>query len=142
VDVTSAAVDLPAALLVSGDTASMPIQRIRFFSTGSPPQGGSLRTGAGGMVGRALALVVGGVIVVTALFVSALVFSLLLVAGVTVGGIFWWKTRGVRKRLRERMAQMQRAQAPGTRSAADDSSRVLEGDFIREADGRPGRTRT
>ena len=87
------------------------------------------------MVGRALALVVGGVVVVAALFVSAVVFSLLLVGGAAVGGLFWWKTRAVRKRLRERMAQMQRRPADGRPGqSADAASRVLEGDFIRESD--------
>jgi hypothetical protein len=117
----------------------MPIQRIRFFSTESTRPGGSLRTGAGGMVGRALALIVGGVVLVAALFVSAVVFSLMLVAGAAVGGIFWWKTRGVRRRLRERMAQMQRTRAGGTPGEAADPSKVLEGDFIRESDGRGSR---
>jgi hypothetical protein len=115
------------------------MQRFRFLSTGSPRPGGSIRAGAGGMVGRALALVAGGVIVVAALFVSAVVFSLMLVTGAVVGGLFWWKTRGVRKRLRERMAQGPGRQGPEGPGSSDPSSRVLEGDFIRESDARTRR---
>ena len=136
--------------------------RIDYSSPHNPPNGrgdpfGSLRTRAAGSIGRALALVAGAAVLVATLFVSAIVFSVLLVAGVVAGGLFWWKTRGLRRELGERLAQMQRMQqghrgqqgrmqegpadpagsgrAPGdgTRAAPGD---VIEGDFIRETGSR------
>lgn len=100
-----------------------------------------MRALPGGPFGRALAFVAGGVILVAGLFVSAIVFSVLLVVGVAAGGWFWWKTRGLRRELGERMQQMQqqmqRTQAgEGTgKRAGEPPADVLEGDFIREADG-------
>ncbi len=102
-------------------------------SSGRPGGSGLLRTGP---LGRALAFAAGGVVLLAGLFVSAVVFSVLLVVGVGVAGWFWWKTRGLRKQLRERMAQMQRAQsgAAAGPASAPSSGDVLDGDFIREAD--------
>ena len=91
-------------------------------------------------------MVAGALVLVAALFLSAIVFSVLLVVGAIAGGWFWWKTRGLRRDLRERLAQMQQmqggpargapasepfARSPGAKAAprADD---VIEGDFVRE----------
>ena len=54
-----------------------------------------------GMLGKLVALVAG-----TALLVLAFVFSVVLLAALVTGGLvlfgyFWWKTRALRKRLRE-----------------------------------------
>lgn len=53
------------------------------------------------MLGKLVALVAG-----TALLVLAFVFSVVLLAALVTGGLvlfgyFWWKTRALRKRLRE-----------------------------------------
>ena len=115
--------------------------RIHYSSPARGNPGRLLRTGP---LGRALALIAGGVVLVAGLFVSALVFSVLLVAGVVAGGWFWWKTRGLRKELGERMAQMQRMQGGGQRRDGPDrapSGDVLDGDFIREAE-RPDGVKT
>jgi len=128
--------------------------RIRFSASGPAPAGlgdlfGSLRARAAGPIGRALAVVAGGLVLVAALFVSAIVFSVLLVAGAIAGGWFWWKTRGLRREIRERLARMQQAQAgrgpdDGTpwgrvdrragAPAAAAKGDVLDGDFIRDAE--------
>lgn len=116
-------------------------ERISHSSTRPGSAGGLLRTGA---FGRALAIVAGGVVLIAGLFVSAVVFSVLLVVGTVAGGWFWWKTRDLRKQLRERMAQMQRMRAGGPSDgqaggpAPQGSPDVLDGDFIRETD-RPDR---
>lgn len=112
--------------------------RIHFFSTGRGSPGGPLRPRSAGLLGRVLALIAGGMILVAGLFVSVLVFSLLLVVGVVAGGWFWWKTRDLRKDLRERMAQMQRMQAGRAPDdpVRDSAAEVLDGDFIQEADRR------
>lgn len=97
-----------------------------------------------GPVGRALSLIAGGVLLVAGLFFSVLVFSVLLVLGVIAGGWFWWRTRGLRRDLREQVAQMRRdasARPAGSGGAggrgASPPGDVLEGDFIREAPSRP-----
>ena len=119
-------------------------ERIRYTPSGRSPSGrgnpfGSLRDRAAGPIGRALAVIAGGVVLVAALFVSAVVFSVLLVVGAVVGGWFWWKTRGLRRELRERLAQMQAGQAarPGDPAGAGPAQArpdVIDGDFIREAE--------
>ena len=107
----------------------------------SPQRGrpnGSLRLGPPGPLGRALTIIAGGLVLVAGLFVSAVIFSVLLVVGVVAGGWFWWKTRALRRQLGERMAQMQRMQAgqrPGD-AVRDPSGEVLDGDFIQEGDRR------
>ena len=134
-------------------------ERIRYTPSGRSPSGrgnpfGSLRDRAAGPIGRALAVIAGGVVLVAALFVSAVVFSVLLVVGAVVGGWFWWKTRGLRREIRERLAQVQQMHAGagiGPQAAAGpfgspagvDAARarpgqaagdVLDGDFIRESE--------
>ena len=133
--------------------------RIHYVRSGASPAGrrdpfAGLRARAAGPIGRALALVAGGLVLVAALFVSAVVFSVLLVAGAIAGGWLWWKTRGLRREIRERLAQMQQMQAgegtspqasPGAfgfPSAADGArmragpaaGEVIDGDFIRESE--------
>jgi hypothetical protein len=136
--------------------------RIRYLRSGGSPAGrrdpfASLRARAAGPIGRALALAAGALVLVAALFVSAVVFSVLLVAGAIAGGWFWWQTRGLRREIRERLAQMQQMQQmqagaattrpqaarepSGTRGAAPARARpaqaageVIDGDFIRESE--------
>ncbi len=127
--------------------------RIHYVRSGGSPTGrdpfAAVRARAAGPIGRALALVAGGLVLVAALFVSAIVFSVLLVAGAIAGGWFWWKTRGLRREIRERLAQMQQMQAGdgapaasgpfGFATGADARTRpgeagdVIDGDFIRES---------
>ena len=107
-----------------------------------------------GLLGRAVALAAGGVVLLAGLFVSAMVFSVLLVVGLVAGGWFWWKTRDLRRALGERLAQMQGLQAGTQAGAAAGGASghpadlvrgsprpgrpgdVLDGDFIREAGDR------
>ena len=119
------------------------------YSTPSPGSPPSL-PGPVGVLGRVLALAAGGAVILAGLFVSALVFSVLLVVGVVAGGWFWWKTRDLRRSLGERMAQMQRMQAgmPAGEASAHPADagpgsqrpgapgEVLDGDFIRETADR------
>jgi hypothetical protein len=129
------------------------LQNAPSSSAGSGASGSLLGVGAGALLGRAVAVAAAGVILLAGLFVSAVVFSVLLVVGLVAAGWFWWKTRDLRRNLRERMAQMQRTQPGAThgpqpgdgaglrRTAGPGSGRagdVLDGDFIRET-GEPGR---
>lgn len=108
--------------------------RIHYSSGSRNSAGGLLRPGP---LGRVLAVAAGAVVLVAGLFVSAVLFSVLLVVGAVAGGWFWWKTRGLRKELGERMAQMQRMRDGGQRAggtARGSPGDVLDGDFIREAE--------
>src|SRR5688500_18176425 len=127
--------------------------RIRYSASGSASGSpsdrdglfGSLRARAAGPIGRVLAVVAGSLVLVAALFVSAIVFSVLLVVGAVAGGWFWWKTRGLRREIRERLAQMQQMQSgqgPGVPAGWAPSPRpaearrrtddIIDGDFVRE----------
>lgn len=94
----------------------------------------------GGWLARALGLV-GGVAVMAGLaLVSVVAAGVLLVTGGVVWGVIWWKTRHLRRAMREAASGGQqyastdwRAQAH--RGAPEDSEHVvLEGDFIREVE--------
>ncbi|MEK9720486.1 MAG: hypothetical protein VW257_05445 [Quisquiliibacterium sp.] len=100
-------------------------------------------TGRTGLLGRILGAVIGAVVLVGALLFSAVVFSFLLAAGVLVGGYLWWRTRELRKQLREQMARMEQQMREAGQSPSDNGSStapgtVLEGDFIRERQDKPG----
>ncbi len=97
-------------------------------------------TGPGsGLLSRIVGAALGAVVLVVSLLFSAVVFSFLLAAAVLIGGYFWWRTRDVRRQLREQMAQMDAQMRAGTTARPGDASRsqggtVLDGDFIRERD--------
>ena len=76
-------------------------------------------------LGRTLAVVVGAALLVVAFMFSLIVFALLAAAGMLVLGYLWWKTRDLRRHLRER--------PPG--------GHVIEGETISQAgpDGIPRR---
>ena len=69
-----------------------------------------------GLLGRVLSLVAGAVLLFFLFTLSLLFFALLVAGGIMVWGYFWWKTRKLRKQMRE--------QAPG--------GIVIEGEAIRE----------
>jgi hypothetical protein len=60
-----------------------------------------IQTHAPGLLGKFLATAA-GVVALTAVFVLSLVLvAVATVTAVVVGGFLWWKTRGLRKRIRE-----------------------------------------
>src|SRR5690606_32214697 len=117
---------------------------------------GFLPAGASGILGRALAIAAGGVILLAGLFVSAVVFSVMLVVALVAGGWLWWKPRPLGRALRDRMAEMRRMQAAEAaggplheafrdplRGTAFDGLRrtgrgrdadIIDGDYIRDPD--------
>jgi hypothetical protein len=74
------------------------------------------------LLGRLLAFASGAVLLVVAFMASLLLFAILLTGGFLVGGYLWWKTRDLRRRMREQA----RAQRSG--------GRVVEGEVIRDLD--------
>ena len=95
----------------------------------------------GGPVAKFIAGVVGLAVIGVALFLSVFVFAGLLVVGVLAGGWFWWRTRKVRKQLRESIdaAAREALRQAEARTAANPASQgtVIEGDFIRAKPADP-----
>lgn len=105
---------------------------------------GSGRTpGAGaasppGLLARVLAFALGAVALVASLVFSVVVFAFLLGAAVLVGAYLWWRTRELRRQIREQMQAQDAGQAPmrartTSRQSGSTDDSILEGDFIREA---------
>jgi len=96
------------------------------------PIGGTQARGSS-LVGRIVGGIIGIVLLAGALVFSVFLFAALAVVGVVLWGFLWWKTRGVRKQMREHMERMQeqmnRQGSPGTEAARGD---VIEGQFVRE----------
>jgi hypothetical protein len=84
-----------------------------------------------------------------ALLFSIVIVAALLAVGVVFAGYLWWRTRALRRQLREQLAAMQaRAAAASAAQAAGsarDAGSVIEGEFARmpgnEDSSRPVRGR-
>lgn len=72
------------------------------------------------LLGKVLALAAGAVLLVAAVMFSLLIFAVAAVLGVFAWGYLWWKTRELRRRMREK--------PPG--------GRVFEGEAVREDEFR------
>jgi hypothetical protein len=87
------------------------------------------RVPAPGLLGKVLTLAAGAVLLVTVFMFSLLVFALVATGVLLVGGRLWWKTRDLRRQMRQQMREGPR------------SERVIEGEVIREPprnDSDPG----
>jgi len=73
-------------------------------------------TNASGLLGKVLTFASAAVLLVVAFMFSLLVFAILVTGGLLVWGYLWWKTRELRRQMRER--------PPG--------GRVIEGETIRD----------
>jgi uncharacterized protein (DUF58 family) len=69
-----------------------------------------------GVLGKALTLVVAAFLAIFAFTVSLIVFAFTLSVGLLAGGYLWWKTRELRRRMREQPPR----------------GRVVEGEAVRE----------
>src|SRR5688572_25716170 len=81
---------------------------------------------ASGWFGKALAVAASVVVLATALVFSVVLVAVLFAVGLIAGGYLWWKTRTLRRQLREQMAAMQ-ARAAGPQPQGE----VIEGEFSR-----------
>jgi len=81
----------------------------------------SRRVHAPGFLGKVVTIAVGAVLLVAVFTFSLLVFAIVVTGGLLVLGYLWWKTRDLRKQIRQQM----RERRP--------SERVIEGEVIREA---------
>lgn len=71
---------------------------------------------APGLLGKLLAFAIGAVFLIVAFMVSMVVFAIALAGALVIGGYLWWKTRELRRQMRER--------PPG--------GHVIEGEVIRD----------
>jgi membrane protein implicated in regulation of membrane protease activity len=71
-----------------------------------------------GPLGKALAVVFGTILLVLGFMFSLVLFAVIAVVGLAAFGYFWWKTRALRKAMRE--------QAPRTESGGQ----VIEGEAV------------
>lgn len=74
-----------------------------------------------GLLRKLAATVVGAVVLAGAFMISVAVLAVLAVAGVIGGAWLWWRTRELRKRVREHVSAQEQAQG-----------RVIEGEVIRD----------
>jgi uncharacterized iron-regulated membrane protein len=86
-----------------------------------------------GLLRKLLALVVTAALVGLLLMFSAVVLVVILVVGTIAGAYLWWKTRELRKHMRDLQAQArERAE-----SASNDA--VFEGEVIRVVETQDGK---
>lgn len=69
-----------------------------------------------GLLGRLIAFAIGALLLIAAFMVSVVVFAIALAGALVIGGYLWWKTRELRRQMRER--------PPG--------GHVIEGEAIRD----------
>jgi cyanate permease len=77
---------------------------------------------ASGVLGKALTLIVGAALLVAGFMLSMVVFAVLAALALVAWGYLWWKTRDLRRELRERPAA---------------GGRVIEGEVILEPQDKP-----
>lgn len=98
------------------------------------------QTAQTGPLGRLLAYVGTAVVIGLSLMFSVVVFALVVTVGAIAWGYFWWKTRAIRKQMREQFnARMNGGdaswgQAQTFRRPPNDAN-VIEGEVIREVPG-------
>jgi threonine/homoserine/homoserine lactone efflux protein len=106
----------------------------------------SRSTASRGLLATVLTWLFSLVVIVGLLMFSVVAAGVLLVGGAVFLGYLWWKTRALRRALRERGAMPQATSAAhspfGTgRAAANDDGMTLEGEVIREVpEDEAGRT--
>ena len=79
-----------------------------------------------GFFGRLVAVVVGAGLLVLGLMFSVVLIVAAAIAGLVIWGWFWWKTRALRRQMRERMDMPFGHVQP--------EGRIIEGEVIRDPD--------
>ena len=86
---------------------------------GQPPQG---------PLAKIIAFLLSAAFLTLAFMFSLVALAVVAVLGVCLGGWLWWKTRTLRKQMRQAEAELRRSGA-----TASTGSDVIEGEFIRES---------
>ena len=82
------------------------------------------------LISKILAFVVGAGFLVLAFMFSLVALVVIVVVGLGVWGWLWWKTRAVRKQMREQMAEQMNN--PAAAASATRDGFIIEGEVIRE----------
>jgi Flp pilus assembly protein TadB len=69
-----------------------------------PDNDARIRAPASGFLGKFLTAVASAVVLVVAFALSLLIFAALVAIVLLIGGFLWWKTRALRRQMRERPA--------------------------------------
>ena len=88
---------------------------------------GHVASRAKNFVGKAAAVLVGGVLLASAFVLSLAFFAVALAVALVAIGYVWWKTRGLRKQMREHIQSQTRANPQHSSAASRD---VIEGVVI------------
>ncbi|MET0281501.1 MAG: hypothetical protein ABW278_10320 [Steroidobacteraceae bacterium] len=100
-----------------------------------PPHRASPLSRVQTLLARAIALIAGAALLVGAFFVSVAFFAVAFAVGLCALAVFLWKTRHLRRQIRERM----RDQGPDPRSWPPPAGDVIEGTVIRSSEDTPRR---
>jgi UPF0716 family protein affecting phage T7 exclusion len=87
----------------------------QFRLTGNDPR---FRAPRPGLLGKILTTVAGAAVLVAGFMLSLLIFAAVAAIALLAGGYLWWKTRALRRQLRERPS----------------GGRVIDGEVIRDVD--------
>lgn len=97
---------------------------------------------AHGAFTRVVSVIVGVVVLTTALMFSLFIFAGLAIAGLILWSYFWWRTRELRQQMREQVGEQTRGQQkagqftePPSAAAGADGD-VIEGEAVRVVDAR------
>jgi len=96
-------------------------------------------TGPAGLLRKVLTFVVTIAVVCLALMFSALLFAVIAVVVVVAGGYLWWKTRDLRKQMREQFQEQPSGGVIIEGTVIESrmiEGRIIEGEVIRETDAR------
>lgn len=74
------------------------------------------------LAGKLLSLILGAAFLVLAFMFSLVALAVVAVGGLAVWGWLWWKTRAIRKQMREQ----------GPMAAPADEGYIIEGEVVRE----------
>lgn len=80
--------------------------------------GATMRHGPPSLLAKVLAVIVGAGLLVVGFAVSLVIFAVVLGACIVIGGVVWWKTRDLRKRLREQAMRAQQMHEQQVRERA------------------------
>ncbi|WP_109476921.1 hypothetical protein [Paraburkholderia sp. C35] len=69
--------------------------------------GATVRPGPPSLMAKVLTVVIGVALLVVGFAVSLVMLAVVLGAGIAIGGFIWWKTRNLRKQLREQAMRAQ-----------------------------------
>jgi uncharacterized protein HemX len=94
--------------------------------------GAAMRPGPQSLFAKALAVMIGAGLLVVGFAVSLVVLAVVLGAGIVIGGFVWWKTRDLRKQVREQAVRAQQVHDQQVRGRAD--QRMDIGDVIEDVE--------